>query len=652
MSERQHAIAEAWFEVLAPTGYVPLSPKQIVRSLDGLVGRAVDLLLVEPSDAGAAESLGEAVASLHYLQPEALGETLAVFARELVAGLPLEWTFVLQPRLTALLIGLAVGFHREAQTRVLTEQEAVRSAFLTALSDAEQSLRAAHNELELRVQERTAELAQSNEELRLEIQRRKRVEAALRLSEEKYRNLVENVSDVIFTLDGEGRLTYASPALASALGYEASEVRGHHLSELVATEDLLRMTRAFQHLVAGQPIDSEYRVRAKSGDLRWVRIASQPVFELGQVVGFQGILTDVTERKLAEEALRESEERWRSLVENAPDAVLIVDQMGQVLFINRSPPGTDTKPTLGQSVFDYVWPDHHSVVRESLARVFRTGEPDLHEVIVQDRGRGRVWYSTRVGPIWRGDEVVSALLIARDVTGRKKLEELKDNLIRDVSHELRTPLAKMEMSLAYLMELMEQDDIDRRRAVRTARMAHGSVQRLKQTVGGILDLSSLEAGVANYQLESLNPADLIRTVVQEMEPLAQAKGLALKVNLPDRLPQVVGDWEKLFRVLTNLMDNAIKFSDEGEIVVSAVDGGQEVEIAVRDRGQGIQEEHCQLIFERFYQEKSRFPGIGVGLAICQTIVKAHGGEIWAESPGRGQGATLHFTLPVAEVAVT
>jgi signal transduction histidine kinase len=131
-----------------------------------------------------------------------------------------------------------------------------------------------------------------------------------------------------------------------------------------------------------------------------------------------------------------------------------------------------------------------------------------------------------------------------------------------------------------------------------------------------------------------------------MESMAGAKGLDLTADLPLSLPTLKGDWNSLFRVLTNLIDNAIKFSDKGQIVVSAEEKSGEIEIVVRDEGQGIQPEHLEMIFERFFQEKNRFPGVGVGLTICQAVVTAHDGRIWAESPGRGQGATFRFTLPV------
>jgi len=117
-------------------------------------------------------------------------------------------------------------------------------------------------------------------------------------------------------------------------------------------------------------------------------------------------------------------------------------------------------------------------------------------------------------------------------------------------------------------------------------------------------------------------------------------------DLPASLPEIRGDWDKLYRVLRNLIHNAIKFTEEGRIVVTAEDRGEELKIGVRDQGQGILPENLDRIFQRFFQEKARHLGAGLGLAICKAIVEEHGGRIWAESAGRGQGATFWFTVPV------
>jgi PAS domain S-box-containing protein len=358
-----------------------------------------------------------------------------------------------------------------------------------------------------------------------DITERKQMEEALRESAEKYRNLVENINDVLFATDEKGVLTYISPPIKPISGYSPSEIIGRPFSEFIHQKDVPRLRQQFQKVMSGHIEPSEYRIVTKSGEIRWVRSSSRPILEGNRPLGLQGRLEDVTERK--------------------------------------------------------------------------------------------------------------------------QVEEMKDNLIRDVSHELKTPLAKMQMSVEMLMEIMGSPNMGRQfKAATLSEIVLGNVQRLQRTVNSILDLSSLESGRVTYHKTKVQPEKLIGQAILDMRPLAEAKGLELVAELPEGLPQIEGDREKLFHVLTNLVDNAVKFSDQGKIVISAEEKAHEVEIAVSDSGCGILRENLGRVFERFCQENPSIPGAGIGLAICKTIVEAHGGKIWAESAGRGHGTTIRFTLPV------
>jgi signal transduction histidine kinase len=203
----------------------------------------------------------------------------------------------------------------------------------------------------------------------------------------------------------------------------------------------------------------------------------------------------------------------------------------------------------------------------------------------------------------------------------------------------------MQMSLELLVEMLEDEGMDRERAIRISGFAISSAKRLLQTVENILDLSRLEAGVWAYEQEIIQPRYLIHEAVMYAVPQGMPKNLEVTADLPESLPAIWGDWVKLFRVLRNLLDNAIKYSDDGRIVVTAEERGSELVIAVSDQGYGILPENLENVFERFFQEKTRHLGAGLGLAICRAIVEDHGGRIWAESPGQGQGATILFTVP-------
>jgi signal transduction histidine kinase len=206
-------------------------------------------------------------------------------------------------------------------------------------------------------------------------------------------------------------------------------------------------------------------------------------------------------------------------------------------------------------------------------------------------------------------------------------------------------LAKVQMSLELLVEMLEDEGMDRERAIRVSGFAIGSAKRLLQTVENILDLSRLEAGVWPYEQDVIQPRYLIHEAVQYAVPQGMPKSLRVTADLPESLPEIRGDWDKLFRVIRNLLDNAIKYSDDGRIVVTAQARDGELMISVSDQGYGILPQNLENVFERFFQEKTRHLGAGLGLAICRAIVEDHGGRIWAESAGQGQGTTIRFTVP-------
>lgn len=768
------AIAERWYQQVGRTSYGVLDAAETVQLLGTLVDRAISLLVSGSFDEAEAQRIGAVLAGLHYLQPESLGRSLGILGTEFAARMEAGQLHRFAPALLRLNQEISIGFLREAYKRVLSEQEAIRAALVQELRETESALRAAQAQLEIRVQRRTAELEQVNEELRREIGERARAEEALQTSEEKYRELVENINDVIYVVDIEGGVKYVSPSVEAVLGYQPSDLVGKPVTDFVHGPDQSGFRDSFNVLLAGEGRQSEYRVVTKSGELRCVRTSSRAVVEDGRVTEVHGMLSDVTERKQAEMALRESEaryravvedqtelicrfqpdgmqlftnqlferyleqgagspvpgdcvslvfgdqaeyerivgsldyddqvasferryvlsdeqvvwlqwtlrgsfdtadrlaelqavgrditdrkkaevalreseERWRSLVENAPDYVVTVDREGRILFMNAVVDGGDASEAefVGRKLTEYVVPEHRDPLEAAIGRVFASGESQYAEAATEGAEGTRRWYAANIGAVRSNGDVAAALLITRDITERRRVDEMKDNLIRDVSHELRTPLAKAQMSLELLSELLETDRIDRERAQRVSHLSLVNIRRLLQTVEGMLDLTQLEAGISPHGSEQNRLDLLIHEVLQYMKPLADNKGLVIRTQVAPHLPEVSGDREKLFRVLLNLVDNAIKFSSEGEVVLSAGREGAEVLLTVRDSGDGILPENLDRVFDRFFQEKTRYEGVGVGLAICKAIVEGHGGRIWAESTGRGQGATFAMTLPVS-----
>ncbi len=230
----------------------------------------------------------------------------------------------------------------------------------------------------------------------------------------------------------------------------------------------------------------------------------------------------------------------------------------------------------------------------------------------------------------------------------RSLDKMKDVMIRDVTHELKSPVAQVQMAIDLWTKEATKEKVDKEKGAKLSKIIDDNIQRLKKTIQSILDLSVLESGRVAYQKENLNLEKIVNQTAEGLKLIAEKKKLTLTTMIPGKLPGVLGDKAEITRVVSNLIDNAIKYSESGEIVVSALRRPKDIEIAVKDQGIGLitPKGSFDKLFSRFYQERASADGSGVGLAICKKIINAHGGKIWVESEGKGKGTTFRFTLPV------
>ncbi len=229
-----------------------------------------------------------------------------------------------------------------------------------------------------------------------------------------------------------------------------------------------------------------------------------------------------------------------------------------------------------------------------------------------------------------------------------QVESMRRRLIGDVSHELRTPLTAIKGSMEGLMDGVLPATPE------TYQQIHAEAERLNRLVDDLQELSRVEAQANPLSTKSLDVHSLIQTVIKRLRPQAESRGVSLSSELTADLPHIFADEDRVIQILTNLTGNALQYTPEdGGVVIVAKQVGNELQISVRDTGIGIPPEHLSHIFDRFYRvDKSRSRqsggGSGIGLTIARALVEAHGGRIWAESPGEGQGSTFAFTLPIAK----
>jgi histidine kinase len=228
----------------------------------------------------------------------------------------------------------------------------------------------------------------------------------------------------------------------------------------------------------------------------------------------------------------------------------------------------------------------------------------------------------------------------------EQVESMRRQLIGDVSHELRTPLTAIKGSMEGLMDGVLPATGD------TYQQIHQEADRLARLVDDLQELSRVEAGAYPLDIRPVAVSTLIQTTVKRFATQAQAKGIELRHDLSADLPPVLADQDRITQVLTNLVGNALQYTPQGgQVTILCKQHGNEIHISIADSGIGIPTEHLPHLFTRFYRvDKSRSRqaggGSGIGLTIARHLVEAHGGRIWAESAGEGQGSTFTFALPV------
>jgi signal transduction histidine kinase len=250
-------------------------------------------------------------------------------------------------------------------------------------------------------------------------------------------------------------------------------------------------------------------------------------------------------------------------------------------------------------------------------------------------------------PLLDDAEVRGAVVVFRDVTQRREVDRLKNEFLSVVSHELRTPLTSIRASLG----LIEDGDLGElpARARPMISMALASSERLTRLINDLLDIERIASGTQPLTIETLDARGLLDAVSRQMDGLARTRQVRIEVD--PTLGRVSGDGDQIMQTLTNLVGNAIKFSDAGKVVrLGAREEGHMIRFQVRDEGRGIPADRLESVFERFVQVDSsdtrQKGGTGLGLAICRGIVERHGGRIWAESE-LGVGTTISFDLPAA-----
>ena len=528
------------------------------------------------------------------------------------------------------------------------------------------------------------------------LDQRRATEEAVRANEMRYRAIVEDQSELICRFRSDSTVTFVNEAYGRYFARTRKELEGHSFMPLLPEEDRESIHRQFAALSpANNLVTYSHRVISGDGHIRWVQWAVRGFFdEFGQAIEYQAVGQDITERKQAEDNLRQSEASFRSLVEQAPEGILIADVNGR--YVEANPVacnlvGFSRAELLCKTIGDLLANEDRSALNERM-RLYREG----HTLFGERQFRHKDGSTVQVEMVAKLLPDKRLLAIVRDLSERLKLEvslreakEAAENaslaksaFLANMSHEIRTPMNGILGMVGLILESPLEAEV--REFAETARL---SGEHLMTIINDILDFSKIEAD--RLELESIvfELPQLIEDTVALFAEQAQGKGLELVCFVHPDVPSAVrGDPSRLRQILINLLGNAVKFTQQGDVVVRVgIDaehvGGNtgqfkllqagdhlvtdrqssaippeatvHLRITVADTGPGIPDEAQPRMFQSFSQADSsttrRFGGTGLGLAISRHLVELMGGHIGfvTATSGTAVGTTFYFSLSLA-----
>jgi len=512
------------------------------------------------------------------------------------------------------------------------------------------------------------------------------------------RTLIDLMPDAIYAKDAAGRFVLANKAVARVMGADSPRRLIGRTDADFYSPDMAAKFRADEESVQrGEALREREELGTDSGagEARWHLTTKLPVRDArGEVIGLVGISRDIHRGKLAEEEIlrlnAELDQRvrdrtaelaaerhlLRTLIDNVPDAIYAKDTESRYVLVNQAmAAGVDTTPAelLGRTVFECYPPEQAQRFFDDDREVMRSGQALIgREEVALDRSTGaQRWMLTTKVPLRDdGGRIVGIVGISRDIGELRRVQELriakeraeaanegKSRFLANMSHEIRTPMN----AILGMSQLALQSGLNDAQA-RYVNHVQRAAESLMSILNDILDLSKIEAGHLEMECVEFDLDEVLDRLAAVIGLKAEEKGIELVYALPPRLPRrLLGDQTRLGQVLLNLASNAVKFTERGEVVVSAAqsereDGAVRLVFEVRDTGIGLRSEEIARLFQPFTQADSsttrRFGGTGLGLAISHRLVQMMGGEITVDSePGRGSRFrfSARFGLPEAAV---
>jgi PAS domain S-box-containing protein len=494
--------------------------------------------------------------------------------------------------------------------------------------------------LELQVEERTRELS---------------------LSEARYRSLVESAQSGIFQLDLEGRFLYGNQALASMFETEIEDLIGKRFDSLsfYQPKQLGQLLETFDQRIRGKREPTEaYELEFQTPSGRTIPTlvgVSLITDEEGNPQGLTGLVTDISERIELEEALKAERDRLDAILGHIGDAVMVTDAEASIQFVNPAWERLNNysfKEALGKTPDILQSAKHDDAFYSEMQETIAQGTTWQGEVTNRRKDGSTYEAALTITPVLSPTgTVINYVSVYHDISALKEIDRLKSRFVSDVSHELRTPLTNIRLYLDLIARVK-----DRGKTERYLKTLSRESDRLANLIDDLLSLSRIDVGTTQLYRRPMNVNDLLRSLAEDRRSLAAKQGLQLEIITASDLPEILGDERLLSQVFTNLLTNAMNYTQEGGEITLRTRSESEasmdwIVVEVEDSGLGIPLDEQSEIFTRFFRgaasKSTGAPGTGLGLAICDEIIQRHGGHITVSSEGKpGKGSCFSVWLPI------
>jgi len=565
-----------------------------------------------------------------------------------------------------------IGANKEDFLEALNE---VQVMTVDQLNKASKILYAFANEI--------SEKAFKNLQLKMQIAEQEKATTALRNSEAHLHTLLQTIPDLIWLKDKDGVYLSCNKMFERFFGAKEEDIIGKTDYDFVDRElaDFF-LANDQKAIAAGKPTSNEEWITfADDGQHVFLETIKTPMLDSkGTLIGVLGIGRDLTERKKAVEELTHQKYFFEQMFMQSSVSTQILDHEGWCERINpKLSELFGVKPKNIEGKFYNIFKDEAIIqggIIPFLENAFNKGKAANWEIFfdiglaaesqhIQVKEKKKVWYKNWAYPIFdKEGKLINVIIQHNDITEIKQAEQkliaskekaeesdrLKSAFLANMSHEIRTPLN----SIMGFAELLEEPDLTGEEQQYYVRTIEKSGARMLNIINDIIDISKIESGQMEVMNEECNINEQIENIYSNFKPEVEKKGMQLfiQLSLPVKESVIQTDCDKLYAILTNLVKNSVKYSDQGIIKVGYNLKNNYLEFYVKDTGIGIPKERHEAVFQRFVQadiaDKRAYQGAGLGLSISKSYVEMLGGKIWVESE-EGKGSTFYFTIPYHNV---